>query len=216
MHPEGRILVFVGDYQDKGDKPIETFKLVRKLSDDGALLGVLGNHDSKLLRYLRKKRYGISTKDMKLSNGLDKTIEAFAEAGLEQEVLTWLETLPMILRLGSVLVTHGAYRDNVPAGQLKNLNLFGEVLTHKPNADGYPQRVDNWKHEYDGDCTHIVVGHEIFEEPQLIISKSGCKVYSIDQGCADGGRLTCLRLPEEILIHEPARQKYWTQGKSSV
>ena len=213
--PEGRRLVFLADYFDKGPLPVETFKLVRKLMQHGVAEGILGNHCNKLLRYLRKKRDGISTKDMKLSNGLQATIEAFAEAGLESEVLEWLDTLSLSLTIGSVLVAHGAYRDDVPVGQLKNLNLFGEVLSHQPNADGYPQRVDNWKHDYNGKMTHIVVGHEIFEEPQLIISKSGCHVWSIDLGCADGGRLCALRLPQEELVFEPARYKYWTQGKAT-
>ena len=210
-HPEGRVIVCVGDFFDKGSKPIDTFRLLERLMESGVALGVLGNHDHKLRRYLRKKRDGISTKDMKLTNGLDETIREFVHAGLEFEVLAWLETLPETIQIGSVLITHGAYREGVSAGHAHNLSMFGEVLSQQPTADVYPQRVDSWKHDYDGDLTHIVVGHEIFEEPQIVVSKSGCKIFSIDTGLADGGKLTALRLPQEEFVYVRAREKYWTQ-----
>jgi len=215
FHPEGRVLVFVGDYMDRGPYPLETFDFVRRMMEDGIALGVQGNHCNKLKRYLTRVTTGKSVSGMTTGDGLQGTIDAIKEVGLEWEVLAWLNTLPLSIQVGSVLVTHGAWKDNVTENKLTDLNLYGETVVVKDVNDPngyYHERVDRWKYTYNGSLSHIVVGHTIYDYPQIIKSKSGCKVVSIDTGAFAGGKLTAYRLNpngSEEFVHERAREAYW-------
>lgn len=50
-HPDGRRLVFVGDYIDRGPDPVGTVRLVSELCDDGAAFALLGNHDVNAIQF---------------------------------------------------------------------------------------------------------------------------------------------------------------------
>ena len=52
-HPEGRRVIFLGDLVDRGPKVIETVRLVQRMMAAGQAFCVPGNHDMKLLRYLK-------------------------------------------------------------------------------------------------------------------------------------------------------------------
>lgn len=205
-HPTGKTIVQCGDAFDRGPEPVRTFLMIQSLISSGVWESILGNHCWKLLKYYKKKFSGEKI-DMKLSNGLKGTIEAFEEAGMEQEVKSWLETLPIYIRKGTVLVTHGAWIEGCSPGKLQSFCLYGQT-TGKKTSEGYPERSDQWKFDYDGDLTHIVVGHSIFPEPQIIYSRSGTQVLSIDLGCYKGGSLCAYSLPEEYFYFEKAERVY--------
>jgi protein phosphatase len=54
-HPEGRKAVFLGDLVDRGDRILDTVKLVRNMVVAETGLCVLRNHDIKLMRKLNGK-----------------------------------------------------------------------------------------------------------------------------------------------------------------
>ena len=59
-HPEGRRLVFVGDYIDRGPEPVRSVALVRELCDAGVAFALLGNHDVNAIQFsMRRDSRGI-------------------------------------------------------------------------------------------------------------------------------------------------------------
>lgn len=53
VHPEGRKLMFMGDILDRGPQPIETFEFVYNAVAKSGHYMVKGNHEEKLLRFLK-------------------------------------------------------------------------------------------------------------------------------------------------------------------
>ena len=50
-HPNGRQVVFLGDYIDRGPEIRRTLEIVRGMIDAGEAYGILGNHELNALRY---------------------------------------------------------------------------------------------------------------------------------------------------------------------
>ena len=68
VHPDGRKAVFLGDFCDRGPDNTEVLKLAMNMVKSGNALAVVGNHDVKLVKYLKGKK-------VQLTYGLDKTAE---------------------------------------------------------------------------------------------------------------------------------------------
>lgn len=66
-HPLGRRAVFVGDLVDRGPRVVDVLRLVMDMTTAGCALCVMGNHEFKLLRYLRGRK-------VNTSNGLSHTL----------------------------------------------------------------------------------------------------------------------------------------------
>jgi predicted kinase len=59
-HPEGRKLLFLGDLVDRGIQSVELLRFVMRAVQDGLALCLKGNHEEKLVRFLRTaKAHGI-------------------------------------------------------------------------------------------------------------------------------------------------------------
>jgi protein phosphatase len=68
MHPDGRKAVFVGDLVDRGPNSVGVVQLVRRMVEAGVAYAVIGNHDEKLIRYLRGRK-------VQVSHGLERTLQ---------------------------------------------------------------------------------------------------------------------------------------------
>lgn len=103
-HPEGRQAVFVGDIIDRGENQIACVNTVRAMQADGAALCVMGNHEANALRY--------SAKVWKISRNSPHgsfISEVGQNSDLYNELLSWMETLPLWLDLGDVRVVHACW-----------------------------------------------------------------------------------------------------------
>jgi protein phosphatase len=67
-HPDGRKAVFVGDLIDRGPNSVGVVQLVQRMVEVGVAYAVIGNHDEKLIRYLRGRR-------VQVSHGLERTLQ---------------------------------------------------------------------------------------------------------------------------------------------
>ena len=65
-----RKIIFVGDLVDRGDKIKEVLYLFMDLVSNDVAYSVMGNHDNKLLRYLKGN-------NVKIINGLEDSVEQF-------------------------------------------------------------------------------------------------------------------------------------------
>ena len=164
-HP-GRRVVFVGDLVDRGPKILETVTLAREMVASGQAFCVPGNHDNKLLRYLRGN-------PVHIGHGLETSI-AQIEALPRAERADWIAayeqfvaTLPshLILDEGRLVVAHAGIREadqGRDSPRIRAFTLYG-ATTGKQDADGLPIRL-NWAADYTG-AAAVIYGHTPVAEP---------------------------------------------------
>ena len=198
--PEGRTAIFVGDFVDRGPDNVRTLLIVMAMVHSGAALAVPGNHDDKLLRALQGA-------PVKISNGLDHTLQELSTAGEEMQALVreFLDGLPshLVLDGGNLVVAH--------AGLPQDLHGIDSPLVHEVALFGSPtgkrdefglKVLTDWAHTYKGDAV-VVWGHLPIAEAVWVGN-----TIDIDTGCVHGGSLTALRYPERELVSVPAAQVY--------
>ena len=113
-HPQGRTLVFVGDFVDRGPDSPGVVALVRQLVQTGKAAAILGNHEINLLRQDPKDGSGWFF-DARLQSDLRK-YPGFArphDAAERAAIVRFLSDLPLALEREDLRVIHAAW--NAPA-----------------------------------------------------------------------------------------------------
>ncbi len=179
----------------------------KQISDIGGYV-VLGNHDYKLMRWLRGA-------NVRVAAGLALTIEHLAETDEEwrTKVADWLDSLQthLILDQGNLVVAHAGiseeYQGRHTSGA-RSFALYGKpVNSGKLDEEGYPIAED-WAQNYVGKAT-VVHGHVVYPEPRIVNN-----VIAIDTGCVFGGKLTALRWPEREFVQVKAKRVYFESRNS--
>jgi len=213
MVHSNRTAVFVGDLCDRGPASDKVLSLVMKMVKNSHAVMVMGNHDHKLMRYLRGNKVNIA-------HGLQSTIDQIeAMYGSEEFKLTlheFLATQPIKLTLdsGKLHIVHAAapekYQEELTGKKKKAQKAFAlyGVTTGKTDKDGFPERVD-WAQEYSGKAI-VVHGHVVQKEVSITNN-----VFNVDTGCVFGNKLTALRYPELELVSVKALQTYRHDSKLS-
>ncbi|MGM0844331.1 MAG: bis(5'-nucleosyl)-tetraphosphatase PrpE [Bacillota bacterium] len=192
VHPEGRMLGFVGDLTDRGPDSLRVIDIVWKLYKKKLAYYVPGNHCNKLYRYFLGN-------NVKIIHGLETTVEELGrlpqnEMKRYKEMFIELyEESPLYQRLdsGNLIIAHAGIKEEL-IGKLnkrvKTFVLYGDI-TGETNEDGTPVRRD-WAFDYKGEA-YIVYGHTPFSEVRNIN-----RTYNIDTGAVFGGNLSSLSYPE--------------------
>lgn len=206
-HAEGRVPVLLGDLTDRGPDSCRTIEIAMQISVIGGYV-VLGNHDYKLMRWLRGA-------NVRVAAGLALTIEHLAETDEEwrTKVADWLDSLQthLILDQGNLVVAHAGiseeYQGRHTSGA-RSFALYGKpVNSGKLDEEGYPIAED-WAQNYAGKAT-VVHGHVVYPEPRIVNN-----VIAIDTGCVFGGKLTALRWPEREFVQVKAKRVYFESRNS--
>jgi len=183
-------VVFVGDYIDRGAKPLETLLLVKELVAHGIAKAVMGNHDSWYYRKLKGA-------DIMMNHEREETLARIKSSELywiipniEDELLEFLENLPLHLTIDGINFAHAYYSKSSTLKEKKNQRhmMYGPT-TGKNLDNGYPERVA-WYETYDGRHGRVVFGHysltnEISEFPHCV---------SVDCGVFKTGVLGAIEL----------------------
>lgn len=200
LPPEGRKLVFVGDLVDRGPKTPQVLRLVMRMVKAGQALCVLGNHEAKLLKWLRGK-------EVKLSHGLAQSAEQLSQETPEfrAEVADFIDSLisHYVLDGGRLAVAHAGVKESMQArasGAIKQFCMYGET-TGETDEFGLPVRYP-WAMDYRGKAK-VVYGHTPMPNAEWLNN-----TICLDTGCVFGGKLTALRYPEMHLQSVPAQQIY--------
>ncbi|MDF9794984.1 protein phosphatase [Catalinimonas alkaloidigena] len=198
--PEGRKVIFLGDFVDRGPASPAVLKLVMNMVRAKVAYCVPGNHDMKLQKYLKGK-------NVQLKHGLEKTVKQLSSESEEfrMEVKEFLYSLVShyVFDDGKLAVAHAGIKEEMQgrgSGAVRAFCMYGET-TGEIDEFGLPVRYD-WASEYRGKAM-VVYGHTPVPEAQWLN-----RTIDIDTGCVFGGKLTALRYPEEELVSVDALQVY--------
>jgi serine/threonine protein phosphatase 1 len=180
--PENDIIVFIGDYIDRGSAAREVVDYVIGLTAEYKnVVCLLGNHEYMFLRYLD----GLD-EEMYLSNGGSVTLFAYAvslsetpqerKAKIPREHLKFFESLLPHYETDNYLFVHAGLKP-------------GLILSRQTIHDLLWVRHEFIDTDYDFGKM-IVFGHTPLSYPLIMPNKIG-----IDTGAAFGGKLTCVELP---------------------
>lgn len=121
-HPEGRQVVFVGDYIDRGPEIFQVLRLVRSMVAYGHAIALMGNHEFNALAYHTQDANGNFCRPHtpKNQNQHKHTLEEIALAPTEwQSHLDWMLTLPLWLELDGFRAVHACW-DEATIAELQN------------------------------------------------------------------------------------------------
>ncbi|HYO16144.1 MAG TPA: polynucleotide kinase-phosphatase [Thermoanaerobaculia bacterium] len=199
-HPEGRKAVFLGDLVDRGPRVADVLRIAMRMVEARTALCVPGNHDAKLVRWLRGK-------NVRMAHGLERSAEQLGREtpDFRERVASFLDGLVShyVLDDGRLVAAHAGMKEEMQgraSGRVREFALYGET-TGEVDEFGLPVRA-NWAAEYRGSAM-VVYGHTPVLEPEWLN-----RTINIDTGCVFGGKLTALRYPELELTSVPARQVY--------
>ncbi len=203
--PAGRTLVFVGDLVDRGPASPQVLKLAMSMVNAGTALCVPGNHEAKLLKWLKGKNVG-------MTHGLPETIEQLKRESPEflKQVQEFLYSLisHYVFDDGKLVVSHAGLREEMhgrASGAVRSFCLFGET-TGDVDDFGFPERYD-WTQDYRGEAK-VVFGHTTVYDAEWVN-----RCMDVDTGCVFGGKLTALRYPEDEVVSVPALKTYADLGR---
>jgi diadenosine tetraphosphatase ApaH/serine/threonine PP2A family protein phosphatase len=180
-------VVCVGDLIVKGEKNREVLDL---LIGDGRFSSVLGNHDRALLRYWRD--CGVSLKDEQ------ERARAELQTGKDRYAV-YLESLPLMIDLGSHLVVHAGVRPGVAlrAQTIEDLTELRTLGEDRTSREGTP-----WYEVYNGEKM-VLFGHWPSLKPRRAPHAIG-----LDTGCVYGHQLTGYVIETGELLSVQARRAY--------
>jgi hypothetical protein len=111
QHPEGRTVIFLGDWIDRGPDIRDVLRVARAMHAAGSALAVPGNHEFNALAYATPDGNDWMRKHTRKNNEQhEATLEQFA--GREDEWkdhLEWFRTLPLWLDLPGLRAVHAAW-----------------------------------------------------------------------------------------------------------
>lgn len=198
--PAGRRAVFVGDLVDRGPASNDVLRIVMHMIREGQALAVPGNHDAKLLRWLKGSK-------VRMTHGIAETISQLEgePESFRNEVRNFIEGLVSNLWLdgGRLAVAHAGIKEEMlgrASALIREFCLYGET-SGETDEFGLPIRY-HWAAEYTGETT-IVYGHTPVPEAEWLNN-----TLCVDTGCVFGGRLTALRWPEREIVSVPAARAY--------
>lgn len=127
-HPEGRQVVFLGDYIDRGPQVREVLHTVRAMVEAGDALALMGNHEYNAICYHTPDGRGDWLRPRRLDRDSGLRVSLAQFHGMEKEWdgwLQWMRGLPLFLDLGDVRAVHACWdarhmRDLVGASLLED------------------------------------------------------------------------------------------------
>ena len=130
FHPEGRRVIFLGDYIDRGPKVREVLLEVRAMVEAGDALAIMGNHEYNAILYQMEDGEGdfLRPRIEKNIRQHAATLAAFeGRSGEWEEWIAWFKRLPMFLDLGHLRAVHACW-DEKRIDWLKKQSLESEAF----------------------------------------------------------------------------------------
>jgi len=151
--PEEDLLVFLGDYVDRGPDSVQCLQYVYDLqhSSPDSVVCLLGNHEVMMSSYLMQKRGSYNAliadyADSWLENGGFETLQQLNELDKDkrEELVEWATNLPIRFQYQEFFFCHAGVDPDVPLPAQTEFDMLW--------------RRQQWWEQYRGEET-IVVGH---------------------------------------------------------
>ncbi len=190
--PEEDLLVFLGDYIDRGPDSVKCLQYVHdlQLQFPDSVVCLMGNHEVMMSSYLMEKRVSYNTligdySESWLENGGFRTLQQLNEldADKKEELLSWVTDLPVKYRYQEFFFCHAGIDPGVPLSVQSEFDMLW--------------RRQEWWEQYSGEEI-IVVGHTPVQKVNkktrsakpLFLQNN---VMMCDTGAyMAGGRLSCV------------------------
>jgi serine/threonine protein phosphatase 1 len=196
---EDDLLVFVGDYIDRGRHSFEVIDYLIKLKEKHNCVFLKGNHEAMFMDYMS----GIY-EDVFLYNGGRSTIKSYRkhkfnighynylERRMPREHISFFQKLKMYHETEDYIFVHAALWPQ------KDLNL-----------EKQPPEVMLWERGHFINSKfdwgkRVIFGHTSFRKPLVMDNKIGIDTGACYEEVDGGGYLTCVKLPEVEFISQGA------------
>lgn len=93
-HPEGRKVIFIGDYIDRGPEILMTLRIVRTMQENGSALAIMGNHEFNFLCYHYTDEEGNYFRKQSKKTG-EENYTDIELAEEKEDYLNWMSRLPV-------------------------------------------------------------------------------------------------------------------------
>ncbi|MGR9436618.1 metallophosphoesterase family protein [Rhizobium leguminosarum] len=190
--PGPKLIVMLGDYVDRGPDSSAVLEFLSKTPPPGFQRFVLcGNHDAELVKLYRKPAcilewlgfagpetlhsYGIDIERLLQSAAGNETIARVIRNMIPERHIQFLESLPIMLRIGRVLFVHAGIKPGIDLKKQKDSDL---MWIRQPFLDEGPQLP-----------VLVIHGHTPARTPTF-----GPQRIGIDTAVSATGRLTVLTI----------------------
>lgn len=132
-HSERKV-IFVGDYIDRGPQIVETLDLVKKMTEHGSAIALMGNHEYNALCFHYQEREGGHLRKHLIKNIIQhyETLRQFQNKQKEYEsYLEWFKTLPLFYETDTFRAVHACWdieHIHYLQENLKNNRLTDELI----------------------------------------------------------------------------------------
>ena len=194
-------IIAAGDTIDRGPKSPE---VVRFCTTQRNVRVILGNHERKHERYDRGL---IAERHFGKNQG--ETIWQFRQRGAAlgisyKEALAYFRTLPLYLEFPEAIVVHAGLVYGIPLDKQNEKILTGAGF--RPENRPHPAELFNWCASYPRDAKPVIFGHlGIGKAPWPLPQREN--LWPIDTGCAKGGYLTAVTIPDFRVYQVPGYKK---------
>ena len=190
------IVVFTGDFMDRGSHVVEIVKFLYNARNK--IFTVMGNHEEKHIRWRRHVAATWQNPNYKIPMrmGAKGMVD---NANISDEAFEWMAGLPAIIRVhtdfGDRLIMHAGVIPGIPPENTKTNGLIRiqwvDRTTLKPlKADcedgiySQPEHSTMWYNHYSGK-DRIIYGHTVVVTPKVVNN-----TYGVDTGAVFGFVLT--------------------------
>ncbi len=140
-HPEGRKVIFLGDFIDRGPKIREVLETVRGMVDAGDALAILGNHEINAMRFHTLGSDGeyLRARNAKNTRQHQATLDQFPDRDELSQWINWFAGLPLSLDLGGLRAVHACWHGDAIAELAAAGRMEGETLEYfsRKGTPGY-------------------------------------------------------------------------------
>lgn len=183
-------VVSVGDIIDKGPDPIGAVRFAREI---GCQM-VMGNHEEKFLRWRKNERARKATgreNQMRVSPKKAETWAAFSD---EDEA--WIASAPWMMQVAGFVVVHAGMMPGVAISEQKR-DVAIRIRRVAGGRFSEESGAVPWSEVWD-QPHNVIVGHEIHSMTDVRVDSTatGHRVWSIDTGCVQGGRMSAMVIEE--------------------
>jgi predicted kinase len=189
VHPEGRKMLFLGDFVDRGQKSIEMLQLVHKNCTFGGHKAIVGNHENKLINFCKNLKKG---KAIVSSRSAAETAMAFAKLEKKEQdtLFNFLNDLPHYYVQDEFAFTHAGIKFFDPCSTPRSFCIYGDQKNRKDNeADSIYHKLK----EVDTNKYFLIRGHNQLSDVKQT------SVITLDNNIGFvGGTLNAIKLEDAM------------------